>query len=101
MKARNILKWVVKESINGEFLGMVIVPNEGDEEWEQNEQWWIDMFGGVPAGPIEEGEYLYFYSSQIPDGIHTDAFGYAEPDAQIELPQRHGWDYINLYKLED
>lgn len=101
MKAKDILKWVVDESINGEYLNTVIVPTEGEQPWEQNEQWWMDMFGAYPTGPIEDGEYLYLYSSDIPDGICTDAFGYAEPDAEIELPLEHGFDYIYLYKLED
>lgn len=35
MKAKSILDWIVKESINGELLNMIEVPAVGDEEWEQ------------------------------------------------------------------
>lgn len=97
MKATEILKWITEESINGEFLNTVNVPAEGEQPWNQNEMWWLGMFGGMPAGPIEQGEYLYYYRSAIPDKIHTNERGYFEPDEEIELVGDN--DYIYLYKL--
>ena len=94
MKAIEILQWIFKESVNGEFLNIIEVPEEGDEPWEQNEQWWTEAMGNCPPRPIEEGKYLYFYESQVDNNLGT-------ADAQIEIPEEHGFDYINLFKIED
>lgn len=99
MKATEILEWIVKESINGEFLNFVDVPEEGNEEWEQNEGWWLNQFGMYPPCPIEKGKYLYYYTSAIDEEIDNGC--YVQPDATIELSDEHGFDYIYLYKVED
>lgn len=94
MKATEILEWICRESINGEFLGMIDVPEHDEGICMQTADWWYDMFGGCPPHPIETGRYLYFYTSQVED---IDG----EPDAQIELPTEYGFDYIHLYKMEE
>ena len=100
MKAINILTWIVKESIEGEFISFVDVPEEGENEWEQNEGWWNTWCGSCPAHPIQSGHYLYYYQSAICDTIYFNG-QYHEPDAQIEIPTDNGFDYIYLYKVED
>ena len=100
MKATEILEWIVKESIEGEFLNFVDVPEEGDNEWEQNEEWWNNMFGNCPPHAIAAGKYLYYYDSSYPYAIHYGMSCF-NPDAQIEIPVDDGFDYIYLYKLED
>lgn len=100
MKAIEILEWIVKDSINGEFLNLVDVPEEGNEEWEQNEEWWNNWCGSCPPSPIPSGRYLYYYQSAICDTIYFNG-QFHEPDAQIELPCEDGYDYIYLYKVED
>lgn len=94
MKAFEILKWLIDESICGNYVGIVAVPEEGDEIGDQNEEWWIEMFGNYPPCPIPSGKYLYYYESQV-DGI----INHKQPDTQIEVPS--GIDYINLYKIEE
>lgn len=44
MKAKDILRWIINESIEGEYLNTIDVPNEGDESWEQNESWWLAAY---------------------------------------------------------
>lgn len=89
MKANAILEWVVKESINAEFLGFIDIPEEGECEWEQNEEWWNNTIGGVPPSPVNEGRYLYLYESNVDDTLGV-------PDAEIELPD----DVIHLYHVD-
>lgn len=101
MKAIDILDWIVRKSIEGELLNIIVVPNEGEHSWEQNEEWWTQWCGACPPHPVEQGGYLYYYESQIDEYI-TDANGnIKEPDVTIELPTDSGFDYIYLYKLED
>ena len=101
MKAIQILEWVVKESIDGEFLNFVDVPEEGENEWQQNEEWWNVWCGNYPPHPIKCGHYLYYYQSAICDTIYLNGQYYG-PDAQIEIPDdKSGFDYIYLYKVED
>lgn len=100
MKAIEVLSWIVNESIEGEFLNIVDVPEEGDNEWNQNEEWWVNQFGMYPPCPIEDGRYLYYYQSTVCDTIYFNG-QYHVPDAQIELPTEDGFDYIYLYRLED
>lgn len=101
MKAIEFLNWIVGHSIEGKLLNIVVVPNEGEYSWEQNEEWWTQMFGNYPPCQVEEGGYLYYYKSQIDEYI-TDANGnIKEPEVTIELPTDSGFDYIYLYKLED
>ena len=99
MRAKDILRWIINESIEGEYLSTIDVPNEGDESWEQNETWWLEAFDGVPPMPIA-GKYLYYYDSAISEAIHIMGKTF-KPDAQIELSFDNGLDYIYLYKLED
>ena len=98
MKAITALEWICRESINGEYINIIDVPKEGANEWEQNEAWWISMFGGMPATPVPSGRYLYYYDSSVEEMLNE----YGEYDAQIEIPcSMGGFDYIYLYKLED
>lgn len=97
MKAKDILEWIVRDEVEGKFLHTIVVPEEGDEEWEQNEEWWWDTLGFVPPCPIEPGKYLYFYVSEVANDIWDSNGGYCEPDAEIEAYN----DYIHLYRLED
>jgi len=89
MKATELLNWICRESISGEHLGIVDVPEEGYGEWEQNEGWWNEYFGGCPPYPVPEGRYLYYYTSQVSD--------YITPDAEIEFAD----DSIYLHRIED
>lgn len=99
MKAIKILEWICNESIEGEHLNIVEVPEEGKESWQQNEDWWIAMFGMYPPSPVAPGRYLYYYTSAICDEIDTGS--YVPADASIELPTENGFDYIYLYLLEE
>lgn len=101
MKAIDILEWICRESINGEDLNIVEVPEEGDNEWEQNEEWWTNMFGMYPPHPVSEGKYLYYYEDAAIGEMRDLRDAYVAPDAIIEIPVENGFDYINLYKLED
>ncbi len=100
MKAKQVLEWIVEKSINGENLNFVYVPEEGQEEWEQNEEWWLYFFGAVPPGPVPVGRYLYFYSdvyNEIDyDGKYEKVFA---ADAEIEVDP--GNCTIYLYRIED
>ena len=100
MTYREVLDWVIRHSINGEFLNIIEVPKEGNECGGQNYEWWMQMFGALPDEPLAEGIYLYFYTSQINDNI-DDNFGHVvEPDKSLRLFV-NGYDWINFYKLED
>ena len=102
MKAKDILKWICRESINGEFLNLIEVPKEGDNEWEQNEDWWNDTLGACPPFAIPSGTYLFYYaSSGIDAGIPNASGRWEDVDQEIEIPTDRGFDYIYLYKLED
>lgn len=104
MKAKDILEWICRESINGDYLNVVDVPEEGENEWEQNEEWWYNHFGMCPPFPVVSGKYLYFYASQVFPNVYDSNGCECDADAQIELPNEDnmwGYDYINLYKLED
>lgn len=96
MNAFEILEWICQESISGEDLDLVDVP---DVET-QTKEWWCDTMGGCPPHTIPSGSYLYYYQSAICDTIY---FGgqYHQPDAQIEIPDENGFDYIYLYRIDD
>jgi len=102
MKAIDILKWIVNESIEGELLYFVDVPEEGNEEWEQNEGWWHTWCGSCPPSAIPSGRYLYYYHclGDFDDYVFLDG-KFIEPDAQIELADEEGFNYIYLYKIEE
>lgn len=90
MQAIKLLNWVVTNGIDGEFLGILDVPEVGENWWAQNKTWWINALGGFPQANIEPGRYLYFYESQ--NSLYPAAF----PDAMIELKN----DYVYLYKID-
>ena len=103
MKTSTILEWIISQNINGKFLHTIDVPEEGEEEWQQNEEWWCEALGFYPPAPIEAGRYLYFYVSEVEEDVWDAYNGYCEPDAEIEVcnsDHLYGYDYIHLYKLE-
>jgi len=100
MKATEILEWIIRESIEGDFLNYVDVPEEGENELQQNEEWWTMWCGNYPPHPIPSGRYLYYYQSAVCDTIYFNGQHHA-PDAQIEIPDENGFDYIYLYKIEE
>lgn len=102
MKAIEILEWICAESINGEELNLVDVPEEGEESWEQNEEWWVNTFGMYPPEPIPAGKYLYFYQNRDscePITYNGKTWAVYEPDAEIELKPFE--EYIYLYRIEE
>ena len=103
MKTKDILEWICRYSINGEFLNIIEVPEEGENEWEQNEQWWINMFGFPPPCPVAAGRYLYFYATEVNEDMKDIHGNIIEPDAKIEIlntGDMFDCDYVLLYKLE-
>lgn len=92
MDIGNILAWIVDNAIDGEYLGIIDVPDEGDENDEQNEKWWMQMIGACPPHSIPAGRYLYFYTDCISEYLWPEE----EPDAEID---NFGVS-IYLYKIE-
>ncbi len=93
MDIKKILSWIVEDSINGEFLSIIDVPEEGDESYEQNEGWWISMLGACPPYPVKPGKYLYFCTDSISDYCFPDEDYDAEVDAGDDCR-------FLLYKIE-
>ena len=63
------------------------MPEPGDSEWEQNENWWVGMVGAIPPYEIPSGKYILYWECSIPDGMY---------DYQIETFD----GFINLIRLE-
>lgn len=96
MKAIDLLFWIIRESINGEYLNVIFVPKEGENYFEQNEEWWLRYFGACPPCPIPEGKYMFFYCSDVDNSCITDGnAAYYAPDIMIEIDD----ETICLYKI--
>lgn len=100
MKAKDLLDWLCQSSMDCKNVNMIDVPDEGYGEKEQNVAWWLDTFGGLPPYAVESGKYLYYYESVYPYSVCINGECYM-PDAQVEIPDTNGFDYINLYLIED
>lgn len=100
MTYREVLDWVIRHSINGEFLNIIEVPQKGNECGDQNDGWWMRMFGALVGEPLAEGKYLYFYTSQIPDNVDDNLGHVIKPDKSLRL-FGNGYDWINFYRLEE
>ena len=85
--ATELIKWIISEGINGEQLTMLNVPEPGEFEWEQNEDWWMFMVGGVPPYEIPSGEYIMYYYPDIDSGLKD-----------YEIETRDG--FIHLIRLD-
>ena len=97
MKKSKILDWILDNGVNPILLQRINIPEEGDDEDKQNEEWWIDLFGGAPSAPVMPGKYLYYYASRI----FTDK---PEYDFQIEIcnaDNMFGYDYVNFIRIEE
>lgn len=92
MKAKEILDWIIKESINGEILHYIDVPEQGDAEWEQNENWWWDMLRSLPPAPVPAGKYICLYDT---GEFYLPRCG--DADSEIEV----GDETICLYRVEE
>lgn len=101
MKAKEILKWICKESIEGEYLNIIDIPDENDEWNPQTEEWWTNQFGALPPAPVPAGEYLYYYRCDggACDWITDEHGNNCQPDVEVEVVETG--DSIYLYRLED
>ena len=98
MKAIDLLEWVVSESISGEDLLILNIPQDADDEW------FVNALGNKPDKKLTEGKYLLYYESSLGIEWIVTRFGKQEPDATIDAgytDAKECWDYIHLYKLED
>jgi len=98
MKAIEILDWIIRESIEGEALNIITVPNVGEHSWEQNEDWWRGTFGACPPDTIPSGAYLYYYSGSH-DEIHDRNNYVCIPDAVVHLEDDE--ELIYFSRMED
>ena len=97
MKAKEILKWMLRESVECELVNILDVPAEDDEFSPQDEEWWQNMLGAIPPAPLPSGEYVYYWRNSY-DEIKDEHGNIVEPDATIE---DYDHDDIFLYRLED
>lgn len=56
MKAKDVLTWLVNQSITTEGMGFIDIDSDFDFE---------SFFGYKPEGDVPDGEYLYFYGDQV------------------------------------
>lgn len=105
MKAINVLEWIVNQSINGEYLNFVDIPQEGVHVGEQNNDWWMNMFGGIPNTRVEAGRYLYLFVTDMCSYDDACGFNPFDPDFYIELSgdenSMFDTEFINFFKMED
>ena len=90
-----IINWFCYESIEGEHLQVVEIPNNDSDN--SQERWIMDYFGGCIPSEIEGGKYLCYCRNDLGDWVH-DGFGYIEPDGEVEI--NGGDDYIYLYRID-
>lgn len=96
MKAKDVLDCILyraNRGLNIEDVRQIVVPENNDVYCPQTEEWWLDNVGGLPAGPIDGGEYIMLYNE---DWLYTDRENFV-PDEEIELFDGR----VYLYKVED
>lgn len=72
MKAREILDWIIKYSLNGEDLNSVEI--SAGNEFESQPDFILRFFGCSPDKVIQPGEYLYVYSDVLPEDFYVSEF---------------------------
>lgn len=98
MKAIDILKSIACRDYKENDLQFIYVPEEGTEEWEQNEEWWWNEVGALPPKPIESGTYVYFNPNQVEFTMYDKYYTEVEPDVMVELTYM---EYLYFYKVEE
>lgn len=97
MKAIDLLKWVVNQSVSTESMGFVDICEGFDVK---------EYFGYEPDKAIPEGEYMWLYTDSVHD---CDMMKLAADENDIpyilttdmEDKRNGGPTYIYLFKLED
>jgi len=56
MTAKDVLTWLVNQTITTEGMGFIDIDSEFDFE---------SFFGYKPEGDVPDGEYLYFYGDMV------------------------------------
>lgn len=56
MTAKDVLTWLVNQTITTEGMGFIEIDSDFDFE---------SFFGYKPEGDVPNGEYLYFYGDQV------------------------------------
>lgn len=103
MKAMSILLWICRESFSGEDLIITDVPEQGAEEWEQNEGWWQHQIGAVPERMAPAGKYLTIHEGRYFDNadsyMYDDDYKRVEPDVTLTFEDdgKHVW----LYRIDE
>lgn len=97
MKAKDVLTWLVNQSITTEGMGFIDIDSDFDFE---------SFFGYKPEGDVPDGEYLYFYGDQVLE-IDVDFLEKSTHEKLYRIPtdMEDSRNYckciIYLIKLED
>ena len=86
MEAKKLVRLLAEDVLN--------VPEEGEGENLQNEDWWIENVGGLPPASIPAGDYVCVFDTMLEDETKT-----YQPDAQVEMFGSDS-EVLNLYKIE-
>ena len=86
MEAKKLVRLLAEDVLN--------VPEEGEGENLQNEDWWIENVGGLPPASIPAGSYVC-----VLDMMLSDAAQVYQPDAQVEMFGSDS-EVLNLYKID-
>ena len=97
MKAKDVLTWLVNQTITTEGMGFIDIDDEFD---------FGSFFGYQPEGKVPEGEYLYFYGDMVWD-VDVDLLEASTRQRLYRIPtqeedrKNYCKTTIYLIKLED
>ena len=97
MKAKDVLTWLVNQTITTEGMGFIDIDSDFDFE---------SFFGYKPEGDVPDGEYLYFYGDMVLE-IDVDVLEASTHEKLYRIPteeeDRRNYCKMTIYliKLED
>lgn len=97
MKAKDVLTWIVNQTITTEGMGFIGIDKDFDFE---------SFFGYNPEKDVPEGEYLYFYGDMV-GKMDVDVLEESTHSKLYRIPTQEEDRYnggkciIYLIKLED
>lgn len=97
MRTKDVLTWLVNQSITTEGMGFIDIDDDFDFE---------SFFGYNPENDVPDGEYLYFYGDMVLE-IDVDLLEASTHSKLYRIPTQEddrkngGKTIIYLIKLED
>ena len=84
MTYKECFEWFLYNQADLSCFGDTYIPEQGDKEWQQNQEYFKEIFGGYASQIVEPGHYLHLHVCEKSNYHARDFLKEHTPDMFID-----------------